>query len=272
MGTRSVKSVLLGILIIYLGLCAVVFFRQRSLLYFPTVQTEASMLDEARSRGFQRWINSSGKPMGWMTSDGTDDLPILVCHGNAGHPLHRGMLFPALRAAGMASRFYVLDYPGFGSRAGKPTQTSLVDAAVEGLESLGRPAILLGESLGTGVVAQAANKRPDLVQSMLLLTPFDSIRNVAAYHYPWLPSLLVLDSFDSIAALKNIQVPVAIIAAEFDATTPSAGARRLYESLQGPKKIVMMAGIDHNDAIDSLTPKQWREVSDFLKMPQPSRP
>ncbi|MFA7343638.1 MAG: alpha/beta fold hydrolase [Terrimicrobiaceae bacterium] len=98
--------------------------------------------------------------------------------------------------------------------------------------------VVVGESLGTGVAAQAAKMRPDKVRGIILITPFESMVSAAAHHYPWLPvRLLLLDRFDSPAALKKFPGPVAIIVADADDTTPPDGARRLFAALAGPKKL-----------------------------------
>lgn len=257
--------ILLLVVLGYLLVCAYVFFRQRAMLYHPQTVPEEQMLEAARGLGVSRWLDKTGNPLGWMTPDGTEETPVLIFHGNAGTALDRTVLIEKLRDAGVESRIFVVDYPGYGSAPGTPSQQNLVAAGVKALQALPDRAIVVGESLGTGVAAQVAEKCPGKIQGLLLITPFDSMVSAASHHYPWLPvGLLLLDRFDSIRALEQFSSPVAVVLAENDDTTPPDGARRLFEGLHGPKKLWAVKGTGHNGVISTLSAEEWHEIRDFL--------
>lgn len=257
--------ILLLVVLGYLLVCAYVFFRQRTMLYHPQTVPEEQMLAAARGLGVSRWFDKTGKPLGWMTPDGMEAPPVLIFHGNAGTALDRIALIEKLRATGMKSRIFVVDYPGYGSAPGTPSQQNLVAAGVKALDALPYRAIVIGESLGTGVAAQVAEKCPGKIQALLLITPFDSMVSAASHHYPWLPvRLLLLDRFDSLRALEHFSNPVAVVVAENDDTTPPDGARRLFDGLHGPKKSWEVKGTGHNGVISALSVEEWHEIRDFL--------
>lgn len=259
--TRAALLLVLG----YVLICLYVFFRQRAMLYHPQVVSEVRMLAMAAEGGMSRWLDQSGKPVGWVTRDGAEEPPVVIFHGNAGNALGRLPLIEKLRAAGARGRIYVADYPGYGSSPGSPAQRTLTEAAGRALAAVPGRAVVVGESLGTGVAAQVTKIHPDKVRGLILITPFDSMVSAAAHHYPWLPvRLLLLDRFDSAAALKNFPGPVAIILAENDATTPPEGARRLFAALAGPKNLWEVKHADHNDAVSNLQDSEWREVWKFV--------
>ncbi|MEI8310521.1 MAG: alpha/beta fold hydrolase [Verrucomicrobiota bacterium] len=249
----------------YLLICLYVFIRQRAMLYHPQAVSEEQMMRLAQEAGMSRWLDKEGKPLGWMARDGTDENPVVVFQGNAGNALDRTSLVERLRAAGAHGRIYVVDYPGYGSAPGRPTQRSLTGAAERALDAMPGRAVVVGESLGTGVAAQGAAARPNKVQGILLITPFESMVAAAAYHYPWLPvRLLLLDRFDTAAALKTFSRPVAIIVADDDDTTPPDGANRLFAALNGPKKLWEVKSAGHNEAASNLPDSEWREVWKFV--------
>jgi len=260
----------IGLLVLaYAAICAFVFFRQRQMLYFPAHVSEAVLASEARAVGLSRWLNAEGQPIGWTAAGDASIPPILICHGNAGHAVDRIDIVRRLRAAGIGAAFFILDYPGFGSRAGTLSEESLSAAAVEALRSLPSPAIVFGESLGAGVAAQAASHAPERVRGLILLTPFDSVVGAAAHHYPWLPvRFLVLDRFDSIRALRDFRAPIAVIIAEKDDTTPPEGGQRLFNSLTGPKKLWLVPGAGHNGTLDGLSDAQWLDIWQFVTSQQ----
>jgi len=249
----------------YLLVCLYVFIRQRAMLYHPQAFSEEQMLQRAHEAGMSRWLDKSGKPLGWMAGGDADEIPVVIFQGNAGNALDRLFLIERLRKAGARGRIHVADYPGYGSAPGKPTQRSLTEMAQRALDAMPGSALVVGESLGTGVAAQGATSRPDKVRGLILITPFESMASAAAYHYPWLPvRALLLDRFDSAAALKNFTNPVAIIVADDDETTPPDGARRLFAALTGSKKLFDVKNAGHNEAASNLTDSEWREIWKFV--------
>ncbi|MEI6070944.1 MAG: alpha/beta fold hydrolase [Verrucomicrobiae bacterium] len=256
---------LLVLALAYLGICFYIFLRQRSMLYHPEPLPEEQMLALARTRGLSRWADSSGRLIGWVTPGGSSARPVLILQGNAGNALDRDSLIAKIREADAGAKIFLVDYPGYGSAPGRPDQESLTAAAVAALDSLPGPALVVGESLGTGIAAQTAARRPEKIRGLVLITPFDSMTAAAAHHYPWLPvGLLLFDRFNSIKALDVFARPVAFLIAENDTTTPPEGARKLFESLTGPKKIWWVPGTDHNNAFSDLPPAQWRDLWDFV--------
>ena len=248
----------------YLLVCLYVFVRQRAMLYHPQAVSEELMEQRAREAGMSRWLDKSGKPLGWMTGGEEQEIPVVIFQGNAGNALDRLFLIDRLRAAGARGRIHVADYPGYGSAPGSPSQQSLTETALRALDTMPGSVVVVGESLGTGVAAQGAAGRPDKVRGLVLLTPFESMTSAAAHHYPWLPvRALLLDRFDSAAALKTFPGPVAIIVADDDETTPPDGARRLFAGLPGPKKLFEVKNAGHNEAASNLSAEEWREVWRF---------
>ena len=77
---------------------------------------------------------------------------IIVFHGNAGSALDRSYYVHALGRLGY--RVILAEYPGYGSRSGKPGENQFTADAVETVgraaKQFGHPLFLLGESLGCG--------------------------------------------------------------------------------------------------------------------------
>ena len=94
-------------------------------------------------------------------------LPIVFLHGTR---LTRAMW--SAQVAGLRDEFRVitLDLPGHGSRADEPfTLDGAAAAAAEAIETAGgRPAVVVGLSLGGYVAMHLAAHRPDLVRGLVL--------------------------------------------------------------------------------------------------------
>ena len=270
--TRLWQAARIAILV-WLGLLAFLALSQRSMIYFPSNHDPASLEREASNQGFEPWKSFQGEVIGYRSLPSPEDtrapVAILLCHGNAGYAMHRSDYASLLRAAapGYAVSLYLLEYPGYGARAGRPSQESFLAAASEAVTNIPErvPVIVLGESIGTGVAAATAAAHPDRIQGLLLLTPFDSLANVAQHHYPLLPVRWIMrDQYPSEDWLENYQGPMAIILAAKDSVVPAKFGRKLYDSYSGPKLLLIAEQADHNDLLHTLPESTWQQAFNFL--------
>ena len=127
------------------------------------------------------------------------------------------------------------------------------------LERLGVPAqeaVLYGESLGSGVVAELAVGTA--VAGVVLEAPYTSIVDIAAARYWFVPARhLVLDRFDTESRLPRLRAPLLIIHGSHDHVVPADHGRRLFSVAREPKRFAMLEGGGHADlfehgALDAL--------------------
>ncbi len=127
-------------------------------------------------------------------------------------------------------------YRGYPPSEGSPSEAALFadallvhDTLVRGMRP--RRVYAAGFSLGTGVAAYLARKRP--LHGILLTTPFDSIEAVARGRYPWIPvRRLLKHPFRSDRHLAGTDIPVAVIAAAEDRVVPPARTEALRRVLR----------------------------------------
>ncbi len=168
-------------------------------------------------------------------------------HGNAGQAADRDYV---LRRMSERDSLYVLEYPGYGSREGRPCLESMNQAASEAYRLLrsrnaGVPVCVLGESIGSGpACALAAEKVPP--DKILLVVPFDSLARVGSRHFPFLPvRLLLRDDWNNVEALKHYAGPVEIFGAIDDTIIPMEHAKALARQIPRAQFIAIKGG--HND-------------------------
>jgi uncharacterized protein len=253
---------------LYLGLLLVVFFAQRRLIYQPRKASYESLLETARGNGLEPWQNSSGETIGWkhLNAGPPPRERLLIVHGNAGCAIDRADYADGLQRA-TPWDIYILEYPGYGSRGGSPSQSSIFHAANEAMELLKKegPVYIMGESLGTGVAAYLAGSYPEMVRGMLLIAPYHNLTGVAATHMPIFPVRLMLwDRFPSAEYLKNYHGPIAMLFAGQDVVVPNRFGHQLYDSYQGPKKFWQVPQAGHEDLL-SQTDGWWQKLIAFWK-------
>ena len=258
---RQVAAVALGIVVIVGWLTMF----QDSLLYFPDRGALSTVADEARREGMVPWP-AAGAYRGLLAEPkGAARGTLVLFHGNAGHAGHRGRYVDSLSRLGV--RVILAEYPGYGPREGELGEASLVPDARETVALVRRqfpgPLILAGESLGAGVAAAAAKDFD--VEALLLITPWDSLKNVAGHHYPWLPvGWMLRDRYDSAGNLAAYRGRVAVVVAEQDSIVPAKFGRALFANLPEPKRLWTIPDAEHNDWRDHVDAAWWESVLGFL--------
>ena len=142
-------------------------------------------------------------------------------------------------------------YRGYRPSTGRPSADDLMadaplvyDAAVGKVRP--KRTIAVGFSIGTGVAATLAGKRP--LAGLILVTPFDSLKAAAQSMYPWLPiGPFFQHEIDAAGALAGVKVPTAIIAAEHDEIIAPSRTEALRPEVPNLVFDRTIAGAGHND-------------------------
>lgn len=250
---------------VYLGGMVLLFIVQRRVIFQPSKTDLADVVKSAKARGFVPWRNSRGEYIGWeKTTTGDHGARILIVHGNAGCAYDRLDYADGITAF-LPAEVYVLEYPGYGARAGAPGQASFFAAAEDALTNMGSggPVYLFGESIGTGVAAYLAGTHPDEIAGVLLLAPYHDLPEVAGSHFPFYPvALLMRDKFPSASYLTNYHGPAAFVLAGHDTVIPNHFGRELFDSYGGSKWLTICQQAEHNDVADQ-SPEFWKQLAGF---------
>lgn len=191
---------------------------------------------------------------------------MLVFNGNAGDRSMRAPLAAALNRMGYSVLLF--DYRGYGGNSGRPTEDGLAaDARAAEAWLAAQPGVervaYFGESLGAAVAVGLAVQRPPA--ALVLRSPFTSLPDVGAVHYPWLPvRRLLLDRYPSIERIASVSAPLLVIAGDRDDIVPLSLSKRVYDAAAEPKRFVLVPGAGHNDPALLDGPRMLAEVEGFL--------
>ena len=185
----------------------------------------------------------------------------LVFHGNAGWAGDRLYYVAPLLARGY--RVVLAEYPGYGVRSDETTVERVLafadSAVVEASRAWPEGLLLVGESLGAGVIAQLGLQHEAKVKGLVLITPWDSLRTLARVHYPFLPaSIFLKHPMDSIAALRSFRKPITVLVADRDEIVGAAGGLALAQALAA--RLVRLPNSGHNDWLGVMTPRLWDDL------------
>jgi pimeloyl-ACP methyl ester carboxylesterase len=106
--------------------------------------------------------------------------------------------------------------------------------------------IAVGFSIGSGIAAALASQRP--LDGAILVTPFDSLKAVAQSRYPWIPiGPFFAHEIDTVSAIGDSRVPMAILAGERDEIVPTQRTDALRKQVANLVFDRTIAGAGHND-------------------------
>ena len=252
---RSVMSLLLVPAVVYLAFCAYVYATQRSMIYFPTAASSASGAQIIP-------LESSGETLRIVAITRSGPRALIYFGGNAEDVAAN---VDTLSLALPEYSLYLVNYRGYGGSTGKPTEAGLfADAlAIYDHVRMRHPQTsVLGRSLGSGVAVYLASQRP--VDRLVLVTPFDSLLNVARTHFRILPSgLLLKDRYESASRAPAIAAPVLTVIAEHDEIIPRARSQALVEAFRPEQvRVTVIDGAQHN-TLDAA-PQYLASVRAFL--------
>jgi uncharacterized protein len=244
------KAVAIIMVCLYLGMAAILYFSQRSMMYFPDLaHTTPVQAGLPQATEVMLTAADSGRTFAWHVAP-RDDKPVIVYfHGNGGALRNRVERFGKLSRAGLG--LVAVEYRGYGGNAGAPTEAGLIADGEAGYAFAAahyptKQIVLWGESLGTGVAVVVAAAKP--VGRVILEAPFTSAAAVAATRYWYLPvRLLMKDQFRSDEAIGKITAPVLILHGAQDRTIAFAMGERMFELTNAPKHIVRFLDGDHED-------------------------
>ena len=190
----------------------------------------------------------------------------IVYHGNEESAETKLPLADVFVRAGY--RVVIVEYPGHGKRPGERTMKAVVvasrDALLAARSQWRGPVYLVGESLGAGMASQVVRGNESAISGVVLITPWDSLADVAAEKYPIFPVRWMLhDSFDSVAAVSRYDGPLVIVGAQQDALIPVSHARRFAEE-HDHARLMLLPTADHDDWIGAMTPQDWRRILQWL--------
>jgi pimeloyl-ACP methyl ester carboxylesterase len=146
-------------------------------------------------------------------------------------------------------------YRGYGPSSGRPSSKALFDDARLVFDHLASEnatnTVAVGFSIGASVAVELAASRP--LKGLVLVTPFYSLKELAATHYPWLPVRLLLSHrMEAASTLRGLDVPVALITARNDTIVPEIRSAPVREAVTDLRADYIIEAVGHNDIYDNL--------------------
>jgi len=243
----------------YLAVCVFLWQAQRRLVFLPEAVVDHTPADlglEYVEIGIP--VSDGSTIAAWWLPRAPGDpqsAVVLYLHGNDGNlarELHR---LQALHGLGL--RILAIDYRGYGRSSGPfPSEAQVYEDAVAAWDYLVRveriepgKVIVYGHSLGAAVAVELA-LRARAECGVVLESGFTSMADLARAAYPWIPVDAMLNQrFDVVRNIGRLKVPILLVHGNADREVPSVMSERLYAEAKAPKRLLVVDGAGHEDAM-----------------------
>ena len=252
----------------YGALCALIYHRQDSMIYFPSDRIVTTPEDLGLSFESFELPTTKGTVTGWVVKVEEPEAPwILFFHGNAGNISSHIDYLPFFHRLGFHAAIF--DYEGYGNSRGIPSEASLVE---DGLavrvylekSQAAKPSkiVYFGESLGGGVAAATAEKSPPA--ALILKSTFSSVPDRAAQDFPYLPiRLLARTRLDTLSRIESFSFPKLVMHGPADEVISFDHGQTLFQRAREPKRWLEIPG-GHNTRPDELGGEFAETVRSFV--------
>jgi surfactin synthase thioesterase subunit len=232
----------LALLASYMSVASGAYYGQRYLLYQPTHEDR-----DGKGRGpWQPFKDEDGKFIGYVKPIAKPRHVVIFYHGMGGEALNWHWYSKIVPDDVL---IVLAEYPGYGARAGSPSQRSIYGSSLEIFDEVQKrwplPTTIAGESLGSSVACYVASKRQ--AAKLALVSPFTSAVDVAQTHLPILPVRdMMKDQYPSLSLVASLNIPLHLIHGNDDEVVPIWMGRKLFNAYKGLEKtFTIVTGRDH---------------------------
>ena len=266
---KYLRNIGITIVILYVGVCALLYFKQDGLLFHPHPTGAAEIAEIVKTHPdfdtlcFE--MKDGNRTYGFISNDTVAGKHPLVIYfgGNAEEVSHLMGKKNYLPNTVMA----LINYRGFGLSKGVISEKTMFADALEVYDKLitnpkvdAGHVIIIGRSIGTGVATYLSSQR--ITSATVLITPYESMIDVAQEKYPFVPiGLLIKHPFKSNEYAKSVTSPMLALISKNDMIIPTVHAFKLIEAWKG-KTSFLEVNEDHNSIMGNE--EVWKKIEEFV--------
>lgn len=250
---KGLAAVLLLFVTAYALLVAMLWMRQGSMLFLPSIPSrELTATPAALALDYELVeieTNDGELLHGWFVPAPEERAVVLFFHGNAGNISHRLESLRIFNSLGLS--VLIFDYRGYGLSSGRPSEQGTYEDAQAAWRHLvdtrgvsPERIILFGRSLGGAVATWLAVQEPP--GALIVESAFRSVPDLAAEIYWFLPvRRLARIEYPVERLIGEVSAPVLIVHGRDDEIIPFSHAEALHAAA-GARSQKLVIGGDHN--------------------------
>ncbi|HEY2723023.1 MAG TPA: alpha/beta fold hydrolase [Chitinophagaceae bacterium] len=254
----NIKKVVFRILkilvIVYVMICAALYFFQEKLIFFPyklDKQFKFSFDQKFRELNITTTDHKLLNGILFM-ADSSKGL-IFYLHGNAGALDSWGSI--AKRYTDLNYDVFMLDYRGYGKSEGSISSEAQyyqdIQTAYDSIKTLyeENKIIVLGYSIGTAAAAEiASSNNPRL---LILQAPYYSLTDLMKQNYPGIPTFLLKYKFDTKKYFAKCKMPIVVFHGDRDEVIDYRSSLQLKKLMKPADTLITLHNQGHNGITDN---------------------
>ncbi|MEA2029155.1 MAG: alpha/beta hydrolase [Campylobacterota bacterium] len=238
------------IFILYITIALLFYFLQGSLI-FPTQYVPKEIKVDPHFQKITFATENKVTLEGMIMITDLNAPTLLYFGGNAENVLYNAHSFASFQNY----NWIAFNYRGYGQSEDKASKKYILQDALKIYDYFNQKysiETVMGRSLGSSVATYLASQRD--IQKLIIITPFDSIINVAFTHYPFLhlfPTKAFLKhNFDTQEYMTKLKAKVYMLVASDDKIIPKVHSDKLKTSIVNLQEYQAIEGghnsINHN--------------------------
>lgn len=250
---KYIQILIIGLILLYLVVCTILYFIQENLLFFPTkLSRDYTFSFEKTFEEINHQVDDHVSINSILFKSKEMKGVVFFLHGNGG----------SIEGWGQGASLFVdcgydvmyLDYRGYGKSSGHiESEEQLVNDAQIVYDYLKNRytenrIILSGTSIGTGIATEIASSNHP--QKLILNSPYYSLKSLIKEKVPIIPDFIIKYSFKTYKQLEKLKCPVIIFHGGEDELIPlvhSTDLKKKYQKVD----LNIIEGYGHNDLSDS---------------------
>jgi fermentation-respiration switch protein FrsA (DUF1100 family) len=226
--------------VLYACASGLVWLVSDSMIFFPRYASRAEP-----EGALQIKLNDGSRLSAVFLPNSNAKLTLWHFHGNAEA---LGDIHPRLQELrDFGFSVFALEYPGYGTSEGRPTEAQIYSSLPAGLKYLKdelkispENVVIHGRSLGGGPAVEIASR--ENVAGLILESTF-----MSAYRVMTRWPLFLADKFNNGKKLSRVRCPVLVIHGRHDGTIPFHHGEALYAAVPSKLKQHLWVNSGHND-------------------------
>lgn len=247
----AVKILAFVVVAFYLAVIILLYLFQTWLIFYPGKLSKEHKFKLGPNDEEIFFATADDEQINALFFKGTRPEVILYFHGNAGDL--SGWQFVAEDFTSQGYSVFIIDYRGYGKSSGTISEEGLYkDAEAAYYYLINKKAftpqsiIIYGRSIGSGVAVGLASRHRS--RGLVLEASYASLGHLANEKFPmFFPGLYLTHKFNSLEKMEQIKCPVIFIHGQNDSLIPVSHAEKLFQKVQGKKRMVIIPRGQHND-------------------------
>ncbi len=245
---NSIKIFLFVLIFLYIAAIVYLYVTQDEKIFnFSIVEKKKPQVLKECKKCKEVKLKVDGGVLDGIYLDNNSSKLLIYFGGNADDATDFLSIFKNLKKIDIVA----FNYRGNALSSGKPSEEALFSDALKIYETFAKnkEVFVVGRSLGSGIATFLASKKN--VKKLFLITPYDSIENIAKQKYPFFPiHWLIKYKFNSLKYIKNVKADIIVFMVKNDNVVSNKRTENLLKNIKSSISVKKFDNTTHANILE----------------------